>query len=97
MEFEDMLKYVKDEGDRIYKAAINLMEAVSQTEDRFFELSRFLFSKKNTRKYSEIIPEEFHPWNVLERINSPPTHLFKARPIYEEAIKIYEKAAPALA
>ncbi len=85
-----MCKYIHEEGGRIHKITMDLIDGFQKTEEKFMGLSAKLFSKKYTKYFSQIIPEEYYPWNVSERVQNSVD--LTARHIYEEAIKVYELA-----
>jgi len=86
--YEDRYKFLQEEDKRLYKIIKDVSVGFAKTEQRFFELSAYLFSEEHTKFSSQIIPEKYHPWNVSGRVHK--LEGVTAAQIYEEAINMYE-------
>lgn len=90
MNHKERCEYIHKEGGRIHGVTMDLVNSFQKTEGDFMSLSTILFCKENTKYFSQIIPEEYHPWNVSERVHN--SIGLTSRSVYEEAIQVYESA-----
>jgi hypothetical protein len=80
------------EAHVLYKLTMGIEETFTDAQLRFETLAMNLFKGEEREYFSKAIPEDFHPGNVRKKADENLPIIWAATPVYEEAIRIYEKA-----